>query len=125
MKTNTDNIIQNDFWLQNSGQIAPLDEIINLKEKYRFRLLMDESNSFGALGGSGRGLTEFYGVPVCTCDLKFYLFLSKFYFTWTGVFMLELSTTQNVDSSMALFCENLVFFPQKEVSKTQKFHIYV
>ncbi|KAJ8441337.1 hypothetical protein Cgig2_024849 [Carnegiea gigantea] len=48
---------------QNSGQIAPLDEIIRLKEKYRFRLLMDESNSFGVLGHSGRGLTEYHGVP--------------------------------------------------------------
>ncbi|XP_057526109.1 long chain base biosynthesis protein 1-like isoform X1 [Amaranthus tricolor] len=54
---------------QNSGQIAPLDEIINLKEKYRFRLLMDESNSFGALGGSGRGLTEYYGIPAEKIDI--------------------------------------------------------
>ncbi|KAL7243661.1 hypothetical protein ACSBR1_015967 [Camellia fascicularis] len=30
---------------ENSGQIAPLDEIIRLKEKYRFRVLLDESNS--------------------------------------------------------------------------------
>jgi serine palmitoyltransferase len=52
--------------LQNSGQIAPLDEIIKLKEKYRFRILLDESNSFGVLGSSGRGVTEHYGVPVCT-----------------------------------------------------------
>lgn len=53
-------------FFQNSGQIAPLDEIIKLKEKYRFRILLDESNSFGVLGSSGRGLTEHYGVPVCT-----------------------------------------------------------
>lgn len=59
------------FCLQNSGQIAPLDEIITLKEKYRYRLLMDESNSFGVLGSSGRGLTEYYEVPVCTLYLKF------------------------------------------------------
>lgn len=51
---------------QNSGQIAPLDEIIKLKEKYLFRVLLDESNSFGVLGSSGRGLTEHYGVPVRT-----------------------------------------------------------
>lgn len=50
--------------LQNSGQIAPLDEIVKLKEKYRFRVLLDESNSFGVLGKAGRGLTEFCGVPV-------------------------------------------------------------
>ncbi|KAL2895448.1 Long chain base biosynthesis protein 1 [Bienertia sinuspersici] len=54
---------------QNSGQIAPLDEIIKLKEKYRFRLLMDESNSFGVLGSSGRGVTEYYGVPVEKIDI--------------------------------------------------------
>lgn len=54
---------------QNSGQVAPLNEIIELKEKYRFRLLMDESNSFGVLGDSGRGLTEYYGVPVEKIDI--------------------------------------------------------
>ncbi|KAF6136249.1 hypothetical protein GIB67_001658 [Kingdonia uniflora] len=54
---------------QNSGQIAPLDVIISLKEKYRFRVLLDESNSFGVLGDSGRGLTEHYGVPVEKIDI--------------------------------------------------------
>lgn len=51
--------------MQNSGQIAPLDEIIRLKEKYLFRVVLDESHSFGVLGSSGRGLAEHYGVPVC------------------------------------------------------------
>lgn len=51
--------------MQNSGQIAPLDVIIRLKEKYRFRVVLDESNSFGVLGSSGRGLSEHFGVPVC------------------------------------------------------------
>ncbi|XP_038712723.1 long chain base biosynthesis protein 1-like isoform X1 [Tripterygium wilfordii] len=54
---------------QNSGQIAPLDEIIKLKEKYRFRVLLDESNSFGVLGVSGRGLTEHYGVLIEKIDI--------------------------------------------------------
>ncbi|KAK6918109.1 Aminotransferase, class I/classII [Dillenia turbinata] len=54
---------------QNSGQIAPLDEIIRLKEKYRFRVLLDESNSFGVLGSSGRGLTEHFRVPVDKIDI--------------------------------------------------------
>ncbi|XP_019436935.1 PREDICTED: long chain base biosynthesis protein 1-like isoform X2 [Lupinus angustifolius] len=54
---------------QNSGQIAPLDEIIKLKEKYRFRVLLDESNSFGVLGISGRGLTEHYGIPAEKLDI--------------------------------------------------------
>ncbi|XP_059594764.1 long chain base biosynthesis protein 1 isoform X2 [Vitis vinifera] len=54
---------------QNSGQIAPLDEIIRLKEKYRFRVLLDESNSFGVLGSTGRGLTEFFRVPIEKIDI--------------------------------------------------------
>ncbi|KAG8641501.1 hypothetical protein MANES_13G154966v8 [Manihot esculenta] len=54
---------------QNSGQIVPLNEIIRLKEKYHFRVLLDESNSFGVLGGSGKGLTEYYGVPVEKIDI--------------------------------------------------------
>ncbi|KAJ8506503.1 hypothetical protein OPV22_007389 [Ensete ventricosum] len=54
---------------QNSGQIAPLDEIVQLKEKYRFRVILDESHSFGVLGNSGRGLAEYYGVPVDKIDI--------------------------------------------------------
>jgi serine palmitoyltransferase len=48
-----------------------------LKEEYRFRVLLDESNSFGVLGSSGRGLTEYYGVPVCFERLTNPLFFSK------------------------------------------------
>ncbi|KAL0558052.1 hypothetical protein IC582_006615 [Cucumis melo] len=54
---------------QNSGKIAPLDEIIKLKEQYRFRVLLDESNSFGVLGCTGRGLTEHCGVSVDKIDI--------------------------------------------------------
>ncbi|MFQ6644976.1 hypothetical protein Gotur_019689 [Gossypium turneri] len=54
---------------QNSGQIAPLDKIIKLKEKYRFRVLLDETNSFGVLGRTGRGLTENCGVPIEKIDI--------------------------------------------------------
>lgn len=54
---------------QNSGQMAPLDKIIKLKEKYKFRVLVDESNSFGVLGKTGRGITEHYGIPVEKVDI--------------------------------------------------------
>ncbi|KAG6434659.1 hypothetical protein SASPL_106299 [Salvia splendens] len=54
---------------QNSGQIAPLDEIIKLKEQYRFRVILDESNSIGVLGSSGRGLTEHCKIPVEKIDI--------------------------------------------------------
>ncbi|XP_042477145.1 long chain base biosynthesis protein 1b [Macadamia integrifolia] len=54
---------------QNSGQIVPLDVIVKLKEKYRFRVLLDESHTIGVLGDSGRGLCEHYGVPVEKIDV--------------------------------------------------------
>lgn len=54
---------------QNSGQVAPLDEIIRLKEKHRFRVILDESNSIGVLGSTGRGLTEHYNVPIEKVDI--------------------------------------------------------
>ncbi|KAJ3679812.1 hypothetical protein LUZ60_016090 [Juncus effusus] len=54
---------------QNSGQIAPLDEIVKLKEKYKFRIILDESHSFGVLGNTGRGLAEYSNVPVDKIDI--------------------------------------------------------
>jgi len=62
----------------NSGQIAPLDEIVRLTEKYRFRVILEESHSFGVLGKSGRGLAEHYGVPV---SVLLWLFLTCFTLT--------------------------------------------
>jgi serine palmitoyltransferase len=40
-----------------------------LKEKYKFRVLVDESNSFGVLGKTGRGLTEHYRIPIQKVDI--------------------------------------------------------
>lgn len=48
----------------NSGDICPLPEIVELKSKYKVRLFVDESISFGTLGTHGKGITEYYGVPV-------------------------------------------------------------
>lgn len=47
----------------NAGDIAPLRELVRLKKKYRFRLILDESFSVGVLGASGRGSLERFGVP--------------------------------------------------------------
>jgi serine palmitoyltransferase len=46
----------------NYGDVCPLKEIMALKEKYKFRLVLDESHSIGTLGTTGRGLTEVTGV---------------------------------------------------------------
>lgn len=58
----------------NYGDIAPLDEIVALKNKFNFRLVLDESTSLGALGTSGRGALEHFrvareDVEIATADL--------------------------------------------------------
>ena len=48
---------------------------IELKHKYKYRLVLDESISFGTVGRTGRGLTELYNVPVCLHLVPFRLSL--------------------------------------------------
>lgn len=47
----------------NTGEICPLRELIELRKKYKLRMFLDESISFGSLG-KGKGLTEHLGVDV-------------------------------------------------------------
>ncbi|RDD38007.1 Serine palmitoyltransferase 1 [Trichoplax sp. H2] len=53
----------------NTGNILPLPELIELKYKYKFRILLDESYSFGVLGKSGKGLADHYNLPTEDIDL--------------------------------------------------------
>lgn len=48
----------------NTGEMCPLNEAVELRKKYKLRLFLDESISFGVLGKHGRGLTEFLNVDV-------------------------------------------------------------
>jgi len=54
---------------RNTGDICPLPEILALKEQFFYRLILDESVSFGALGRTGRGVTEHYGVKVSDVEV--------------------------------------------------------
>ncbi|KAL7416499.1 serine C-palmitoyltransferase [Mrakia frigida] len=54
---------------ENDGSITDLEKIIELKRKYKFRLILDEGMSFGVIGATGRGLTEFSGVPATEVDI--------------------------------------------------------
>ncbi|XP_065386881.1 serine palmitoyltransferase 1 isoform X2 [Macaca fascicularis] len=46
----------------NTGTICPLPELVKLKYKYKARIFLEESLSFGVLGEHGRGVTEHYGI---------------------------------------------------------------
>lgn len=44
------------------GNVAPLDEIYRLAEKYDAMVMVDESHSAGVVGQTGRGTTELYNL---------------------------------------------------------------
>lgn len=54
---------------RNSGNICPLPALLRIKEKYFYRLILDETLSFGSLGKTGRGLTEYFDVPVDSVEI--------------------------------------------------------
>lgn len=45
-----------------SGDLGKLDQIVKLKEKYPFRLLVDDAHGFGTMGKTGAGVGEHLGV---------------------------------------------------------------
>jgi len=45
-----------------SGNLGALDKIVALKEKYPFRLLVDDAHGFGTMGETGMGAGEHFGV---------------------------------------------------------------
>jgi len=44
------------------GNVAPLDSIVSLAEKYDAIVMVDESHSAGVVGKTGRGVTELYNI---------------------------------------------------------------
>lgn len=52
-----------------TGDLCPLPEILKLKNKYCYRIIMDESLSFGVIGNTGRGVTEHYGINIHDIDM--------------------------------------------------------
>ena len=45
-----------------TGALGILDQIVALKKKYPFRILIDDAHGFGLLGEHGRGTSEHFGV---------------------------------------------------------------
>jgi len=55
---------------KNHGTICPLDELVKLKHEFCYRLILDESNSFGVLGSTGRGALEYFGLRhMCDAEI--------------------------------------------------------
>ncbi|KXT04102.1 hypothetical protein AC578_4892 [Pseudocercospora eumusae] len=54
---------------ENVGDIADLPRLLELKNKYKFRIVLDETWSYGILGRTGRGLTEMQNVDATNIDI--------------------------------------------------------
>ena len=54
---------------RNNGHIAMLPEIMALKRKFRFRLVLEDSFGFATLGATGRGTPEHCGVQLDNEDI--------------------------------------------------------
>lgn len=54
---------------QNLGDLAPLDKVVELKKRYRFRVIVDDSAGIGVLGATGRGAMEHWGLSLQDVDI--------------------------------------------------------
>ena len=55
-------IIVTDAVFSMDGNVAPMDKICELAQKYDALVMIDECHSVGVVGATGRGITEMYGV---------------------------------------------------------------
>ncbi|TGZ56819.1 hypothetical protein CRM22_010073 [Opisthorchis felineus] len=60
------------------GSIVHLPEVIALKKKYKAYLYVDEAHSIGALGPTGRGVADYFGVDPKEIDVSMGTFTKSF-----------------------------------------------
>ncbi|NWH87281.1 SPTC2 palmitoyltransferase, partial [Probosciger aterrimus] len=60
------------------GSIVRLPEVIALKKKYKSYLYLDEAHSIGALGPSGRGVVDYFGLNPEDVDVMMGTFTKSF-----------------------------------------------
>jgi 8-amino-7-oxononanoate synthase len=51
------------------GDLPPLPDILELKRQFGFVLYIDEAHSIGTIGGTGRGVTEYFDVDIREIDI--------------------------------------------------------
>jgi serine palmitoyltransferase len=60
------------------GDVCNLPEIVRIKNKYRCYLYMDEAHSIGAMGKTGRGIVEYFGLHASSVDVLMGTFTKSF-----------------------------------------------
>lgn len=54
---------------RNTGEIAPVDKLVALAKKYKYRIVVDDNTAFGIIGKTGRGTPELFNVPLKDIDI--------------------------------------------------------
>ncbi|KAL5048037.1 hypothetical protein BDW71DRAFT_205982 [Aspergillus fruticulosus] len=60
------------------GTMCNLPRILELKEKYKFYLFIDEAHSIGAIGSRGRGVCDYFKVDPASVDILMGTFTKSF-----------------------------------------------
>merc|ERR1719253_21437 len=60
------------------GDFCRLREIVTLKNRYKAFMYLDEAHSIGAVGKTGRGVTELLNVPTSEVDVMMGTFTKSF-----------------------------------------------
>ena len=60
------------------GSIVNLPKIVELKKKYKAYVYLDEAHSIGALGKTGRGVTDYWNVNTKDIDVMMGTFTKSF-----------------------------------------------
>jgi serine palmitoyltransferase len=60
------------------GSVCKLPEIVRLKKKYKAYVYLDEAHSIGAMGPTGRGVCEYWGVDPADIDIMMGTFTKSF-----------------------------------------------
>ncbi|OMH83676.1 Serine palmitoyltransferase 2 [Zancudomyces culisetae] len=60
------------------GEFCDLVEIVRLKKQYKFNIYLDEAHSIGAIGKTGRGVCEYFGVDFKDVDILMGTFTKSF-----------------------------------------------
>uniref|UniRef100_A0A4W5M052 Aminotransferase class I/classII large domain-containing protein n=1 Tax=Hucho hucho TaxID=62062 RepID=A0A4W5M052_9TELE len=60
------------------GSVVCLPDVVALKKKYKAYLYLDEAHSIGAVGPTGRGVTELFGLDPSDIDVMMGTFTKSF-----------------------------------------------
>ena len=60
------------------GSIVCLPEVIRLKKKYKAYVYLDEAHSIGAMGPSGKGVVDYFGLDPRDIDIMMGTFTKSF-----------------------------------------------